>query len=382
MSESSVVTRPYRPSDKPHVLAILERVYDADVRKRQELLWDWWQDWHSHAPASGLRPAVVERKGSLAGFICLNYRRFKLGSEEKEGVFVTDSISDPSERGVGLAMIRSVIKEIDILFGASVPRSNKLWTKLMGREDIEVFPARKARRVLHPGHFLAKRGWNRLARPAGWAWSAVSACLEAFAPRLRNADLVEVDRFPPETDRLCARWLADRTNAAHRDAVYLNWRFAEGPIAYRKVLLRHRGELAGLAAFRVGTMNGRRVLFLVELLAAHADLAGAYGSLIGHALAAGRRAGADDAQTLDAGCPALRRALARLGFFFRTEAMPVIGFMKGEISEACTVYQPNSWFFSVGDSDFEFTYFKQGWRDLVAAIPRTSVPASPEAVHA
>ena len=79
---------------------------------------------------------------------------------------------------------------------------------------------------------------------------------------------------------------------------------------------------------------------------------------------------ASDAQTLDAGCPALRRALARLGFF-RAEPLPVLGYLKGDIGEACTMYRPQSWFLSAGDCDFEFTYFKQGWRDSRGGHPPT-----------
>lgn len=381
MRDSSVEIRPYRPADRPFLLPMLERVYNQDVRRRHEILWDWWQDRHRLAPDPDLRPTVVEREGRIAGFMGMQFRRFKIGRQERTGVFASDSFTDPAARGAGIPLFRHLLASTDILLGAPVPRTNMLWKKVFGREEIDVFRVRKGKRVLDPAPFLSSGRWAALSLPARWAWDAAAAVLAAFGPRLRGAAIEEVERFPPEADDLCRRWLADRTNAAHRDATYLNWRFAESPVAYRKVVLRQAGAVAGLAAFRVGRMNGRRILLLVELLAAHRDLAGAYGSLIGHALAHGRRAGAADAQTLDAGCPALRRALRRWGFLFRDESMPVIGKMGDDRSDACPIYRVSDWFISAGDSDFEFTYFNQGRRELEASAP-AGAARSGEAVHA
>lgn len=110
MSESSIQFRTYENGDKAILMKILEDVYDAALRRRYEFLWDWWQKRSAFTNDDNHRPVVVLRAGKLAGFMGLQPRRFKIGAMQEEGVFIMDSFTHPSERGIGISLCRQIYK--------------------------------------------------------------------------------------------------------------------------------------------------------------------------------------------------------------------------------------------------------------------------------
>lgn len=367
MSDAPTQVRNYESKDKPELLEILQRVYDPEVRRKHEFLWDWWQKWNCVAGDENHRPTVILRKGRLAGYSGAQPRRFKVGSREAVGIFTQDTFTDPGDRGVGILLVRHIIKSTEILIGAPVSRSNTLWKKVFGKENIEIFFIRKGKRVIDPYVFIPTRAKAIFGFPVRLFWRLAQAAIEGSAGRLKGAKVEPIGRFPVAVNPLCERWAASRTIAALRDADYLNWRYADSPMSYEKRLLWQGKELVGLAAFRLGVMNGRKVLLLVELLVHHARMREAYTSLLVEVLAFARRNGVSDVQTFDSGCDSMREAMKRLGFLFSSEKMPLLGKWLDDKSDDCPIYRTGDWFISAGDSDYEFSYFNQGWESLEAS---------------
>ena len=366
MSDSKIKVRPYHAEDKFALLQIVEQVYGHIVQKRYAMLWDWWQNRNCLAIEERYRPTVVQREGVVVGFSGMQPRRFKIGSQELEGGFILDNFSSPEARGVGIALFRHLIESTELILGAPVSRANTLWKKLFGKDDIDVFHVRKGVRIIDPSAFLKVGKRTLLVHPIRWIWSCVEFTLGLLSPRIPGARLESVERFPSAIDELCNRWASMQTNSALRDQSYLNWRFSDSPIAYEKTLLWDGNTLAGFCVFRIGIMNGRRALLLVEILAHHRNLRGAYGSLLAHAVKYAREHGATDVQTFDSGCSALRWSMQRSGFFLKPESLALIGHFRHDKSDSCPIYKTQDWFISAGDSDFEFAYFNQGWESLEA----------------
>lgn len=363
MNIPATAVRPYRSEDKAEVLPLLERVYDAEVRRRHELLWDWWQARPAAGGDAGHGPAVVQRDGRVVGYTGLLRRRFKIGDREAEGGFLIDSFTSPDQRGAGIALLRHLIGSTDLLMGAAQSRFESLWKRMLARDDLTAFRVRKAVRIVDPAAFLPPR--LRFARgPARAAAACAEAALGLIAPRLAGGRIERVERFPPEVDDFCRRWAATRINAALRDADYLNWRFADGPLAYEKRLLIAGGRIAGLAAFRPARFKGRRVLLLVEALAAGPGRARIYGSLLREAIRYARSQRLSDVQTFDAGCADLRLAFRRWGFLLRPEYPDIVAKQRSAEGDRDALYQKEDWFLTPGDSDFEFAYFNQSWKNL------------------
>lgn len=363
---SGTRVRPYRSEDKPELLPIVERVYDSAVRLRHEFLWDWLQSSPMGNRDTDHVPFVVQRDGLVVGYTGVLRRRFKIGPHMVQGGFLMDSFTSPESRGAGIFLLRHLIGRTDMLMGATNERFVALWCKMLGRKSIDAFQVRKAIRVVDPSALLP-RPWRGIFGGAARALAgACEAAIRAAAPRLGDARLESVERFPPAVDGFCARWLEGRRNTAARDREYLDWRFCACPVGYRKRLLWAGDRLAGLAVYRLAEMNGRKVVLLVEILAEGREARRAYGSLLEDVVDFARRNRVTDIQAIEPGCPELRKAFRRWGFFFRPEAPRMVAKIRSDVGDPETIYRAADWFVSAGDSDFEFAYFNQGWRSLEA----------------
>jgi hypothetical protein len=361
MSAPATVVRPCIPDDKPQVLSLAGKVYDEGICNRLERLFDWWQRCPTLAGDPYHYPTVIQRDGQVLGYTALARRRFKVAGMEFPGGFVFDTFTSPEHRGVGIAMLRHIRKQTNLLMGGALhPRADGLWRRIADRPDIAVFPFTKAVRLLDPAAFLPP--WSRAL--LAWPARALAACAEfglaRFAPRLGKARIEAVARFPGETDAFCDQWAVSRKSTALRDSGYLNWRYAEAPMAYEKRVLRIDGRIAGISAYRCIRKRGRNMLLIAELLADEPSRAKAYGSLISEAIRFGRRNGVSDIQTLDAGCADMHHALMAWGFRFRRETGPVVGVIGLAMEkELDALYTYRDWFLTAGDGDLEFSYFNQ-----------------------
>ncbi len=130
-----------------------------------------------------------------------------------------------------------------------------------------------------------------------------------------NAEVRPVARFGPWADDLWRSLAPDLGTAAIRDAAYLNWRFCEGPAAtaYERFALHRDGAPVGLAVTSAVPWRGATTSYLMELMVAADDVAGAR-HLLGHAVLAARRAGAAAMNAVATRRHPHRKTMMRAGF--------------------------------------------------------------------
>jgi hypothetical protein len=170
--------------------------------------------------------------------------------------------------------------------------------------------------------------------------------------------LETVSAFPAEIDALCDEFARRFRFQVARDRAYLDWRFSSCPLRYRIVLLRDQGTVRGYMVFRPALLNRRRVLLLVEMLAiGRADRY--YKMMLQRLLAEARAAGAAEIQTIDTGDEKLARAQRRMGFLRRGECLSILA-NAGPGRATLDGLYGSGLVRRLGDSEFEFTFFRQG----------------------
>ena len=175
----------------------MDQVYDANVRRRHEFLWDWLQA-RPQAELDGHVPCVIQRDGRLVGYTGLLRRRFKVGSREVDGGFLIDTFTTPESRGAGIILLRHLIERTDLLMGAPRDRAEGLWKKMLDRTNLTAFNVRKAIRMVDPARFLPLPIRGIGAPPARLLASVLEFANRLSAPRLDSGRVETVVRFPAE----------------------------------------------------------------------------------------------------------------------------------------------------------------------------------------
>ena len=376
----SWIVRDVRPQDREAVLALLERGWDVRRRRDCDFFWDWKHALDRTTTHPGHVAQVLEREGRLLAYAGTLPARFRLDGEMVEGAYCCDLIAGPDDRGSGLRLMKHLLATCAFLFGSSNDRTQVLWERLVGRGTLTVRRARKMVLVLDPGPALRARGVPAVAVAAARAANRVLRMIHGLTASGGLPDgwtLENATAFPAEIDVLCAEFARRFRFQVARDRAYLDWRFTACPLRYRIVLLRERGTLRGYMVCRVAQLNGRRVLLLVEMIAAGgADRS--YGILLHRLMAEAREAGAAEIQTIDTGDPALLRAMRRAGFMRRAQRLSIMAYAGPGRATPDGLYGPDGWYVGLGDSEFEFTFFRQGADGQVADGAATERAGGPE----
>jgi hypothetical protein len=120
------------------------------------------------------------------------------------------------------------------------------------------------------------------------------------------------ESFGPWADELWGTLAPELGTCAVRDAAYLNWRFRDAPYEYERYAVERDGAIVAFAILGFARSRGRRVAYLMELMARQHDAAAAR-SLIAHCTRAAGRAGARAIATIATHRHPHRRALLRAG---------------------------------------------------------------------
>jgi hypothetical protein len=350
------------PSDRAAVLTLVTRGWDERRRRDCDFFWDWKHALDRTTSHAGHVAQVLERDGRILAYAGTLPARFRLDGETVEGAYCCDLIAAPEDRGSGMRLMKHLLATCAFLFGSSNVRTQVLWERLVGRGTLTVRQARKMVLVLDPGPALRSRGASPLtvagARAANRVLRLVHA-LTAGGGLPAGLTLESVRAFPQEIDSLCAEFASRFRFQVARDRAYLDWRFTTCPLRYRIVLLREHGTLRGYMVCRPASLNGRRVLLLVEMLAV-GRAERHYKMMLRRLVAEAHEAGAAEIQTIDTGDPALLRAQLRAGFMRRAERLSIMACTGPGRATPDGLYGSDGWYVGLGDSEFEFTFFRQG----------------------
>ncbi len=334
---SALTIREYRPGDEERILATFNRVFaavDPGFVPRDLATWRWL--YQRNPSGSRIWLALDEEGAVVSQYAGLGQRMWVQG----ERANFSQSVDSMTDLGPRAGLKRP---------GAFV---------LTGRPYAEHFGGDA------PDRDLVMWG---LPVPAAWRigrryldYELIRTQLALFAapddvrpgiPRAGAADVrvEEVARFPDELDALSERLGRERGAVAVRDRAQLAWRFEDDPRhTYRLAVARTSRGLAGLAACRPGTFDGRDGLLVADFAVGQGEDAAAAALLDWLAAAA---ADADRAELVAVFPETAPEWLdfQRAGFRARGTQYVLVG-----RSYARRIEFPwlrRSWYYTLGDTD-------------------------------
>jgi GNAT superfamily N-acetyltransferase len=242
------------PSDHLAILSLAGRALGWDHPETDAELFRWK---HLRNPFGPSPMWVAVQDGAIVGFrTFLRWEFEQSGYDIQRAVRAVDTATDPAAQGRGVfrRLTEHALREVraegaDFIFNTPNDKSRPGYLK-MGWEEVGRVPIAVRPRGL--------RGWRRMmrARVPAEKLSEPMAFGEAVDDVLGVADEVQLllDRRPPSAG------LATRLTIP-----YLAWRYGDGPITYRAVLLGPR-IVDGLAFCRVRRRGGATELTICDVL--------------------------------------------------------------------------------------------------------------------
>lgn len=240
------IVRPVSRADADAARQLLARAFPG-TEPPSRAHWDWL---HASDPDPGRAYLVAEADGRLVSQYAAVPLRLQHAGHVVEGLLTVDAATDPdyAHRGLFTRLAAETHARThdwaQIEFAFPNPASAPIFFQRLGWRELRPFPL--------------------LVRPL-----LGLRALEARRPRRLPAD---VEIGPTTTwdgwaDALWEELAPTLGTAVVRDGAYLGWRYLHSPIDYDARVAYRRGTAVGFAVTREATVRGRRVTWLMELLA-------------------------------------------------------------------------------------------------------------------
>jgi GNAT superfamily N-acetyltransferase len=238
--------RPYQDADEPSVIDLLSATLGtgpAGARPPEFFRWK-----HMESPFGRSYMLLAEEDNRVVGLRAFMRWRFRVGGRVLRAVRAVDTATHPDYQGRGifsrltLQALRDLRGQTELVFNTpndkSLPGYLKMGWRRVGKVPVSIRMRRVVPLVSTLAKFRDQTTPSRELRPPPEI-SAESAAEVLRDPRLSSL-LAEAEEAPD--DRIATR----------RDLLYLQWRYGSAPLLdYRAVREDRKGELAGIALFRV-----------------------------------------------------------------------------------------------------------------------------------
>jgi GNAT superfamily N-acetyltransferase len=293
-------------------LALMRDVYGESMSDEE---FDWFFDRNPAGPR--LLSASDDGEG-IIGVLAMSFARAVVEGRQQLVAFAVHAVTHPRSRGKGVFSTLELRNEeraaeagAVLALGFTNPMAGPILVGKLGWRDL--YRMRLWVRVLRPLGALRRRGGGGL-------------------PPSRGGTL---PRFGAEQQGAWRAVQPSWGNGLVRDAVYLNWRYADAPKDYRAFASPNGYSVVGHRVFK-----GVSATVVCDLVGPPGEQRGLLRRCLAEA-----RGGADVAIGVPA--PDQRRAYLSLGFVPTPQTIRVIG--KPLHPDAVL---PERWYFSLGDTDF------------------------------
>jgi GNAT superfamily N-acetyltransferase len=235
--------------DRDASIRLVQRAFDEETfAVDAERLWNWLFQEHP----LGASPFVVADAGDrLAGQYATVPARLQHAGRVVRGLISVQTATDPDFQRQGV---------LSALATALYEQTRESFPVVFGFPNQAVAPARYSRL-----DWVELRPFPLLARPVP----------RVGAHRPRRTEVCTFDAFGAWADALWSDVAPALGTAVIRDSEYLNWRFCASPYPYVRLGVVRDGELAAFAVVGFGHARGKRIAYVMELLARPDDGAAA-----------------------------------------------------------------------------------------------------------
>jgi GNAT superfamily N-acetyltransferase len=285
-SDRSWTIRDAHPEDRDASIELAYRAFeDSPFSVDASMLWDWLFVGHPAGPGAFVVADAGER---LAGQYATVPVRLQHGGRVIPALMSVQTATDPAfqRQGILSALAENLYEQtrvdVPVVFGFPNPA---------------VAPARYGRLG-----WVELRPFPLLGRPV--------AGLPPLRPTRQH--ITTFESFGSWADELWEDVSPDLGTCAVRDSTYLNWRFCDSPYEYLRFAVVRNNAIVAFAVLGFARSRGRRVAYVMELMARAGDGAAAR-ALVAHCLHAAGRSGARVISTIATRRHPHRRAFLRAG---------------------------------------------------------------------
>jgi hypothetical protein len=263
--------RHYRRGDETRIIELFERTFGRTMgREESARHWEWE---YLRNPSGKQAILLAFADETLAAQYAVLPLRVQVDGRVMDGALSLDTATDAAFRGRGLMpkLAEQLYAELAeqghvAVFGFPNVLSTPIIFGKLRWQELAPFPL-----LLKP---LAGAVRRKLGERGG-AWAPLAFLAEAvwavWRPRPRplpsGLEVVEVRRFPDDTDEFWQRASAGKRFIVVRDRPYLDWRYSDNPERlYRLWTLREQGRLVGTLVTRVEPRFGLQTGFILDVL--------------------------------------------------------------------------------------------------------------------
>ena len=351
--------------DRKQILELYRQVWGEQTGAGMEKIFSWKFESSPFMPRDRLLLLFYRAEGRIVALLGGVPYLIKYGDQYQPTVCIMDFLSHPSYRSKGLWLSFKMVLDNPMVFGVSGEENRgEMWRmigKRLKRPQTDIGTYRHLVRKLDISHGPKVRRILRfrpLVSSANLIWKAYHRLFRSWRPNLSETDLRirEVEKFGEEINRLWEEVKDGYQIIPKRTDAYLNWRFFGHPTnRYHTFLLEQRGEIKGYLVLRLIEKKGEKIGRIVDLLASRED-ENFYRALVFFALRFLEERGVDTVQAFESTCPELKKAFKRNGFSHRLStqrSMQMQGWQREDYVPPEFFYNPDNWYFTYADSDFE-----------------------------
>lgn len=280
--EGKTVIRKYIPSDKERILQLYEKVWGKEKTERIALIWDWKYHQSPYLKKGDeYHSLVVEKNGSIIGFLGAIPGMIKVGKEKYRGYWLGDFMVDPAHRGrPGIMLVKTVFKVEWLVIGHADDGTtegaiaNKLWQRLKKTKGHITIIENMLKRLSIEKTILKRINIRPLAVFGDRVWRFANELILRLRAGGVRSDMAieEIERFSQEHKPFLDGFNDQLENAQLKSVEYMNWRFFDRPGTKYIVLLAKRGnEPVGCIVLRILKEGGEMMGRIVDLIAKKED---------------------------------------------------------------------------------------------------------------
>ncbi|MBD3314833.1 MAG: hypothetical protein GF344_03535 [Chitinivibrionales bacterium] len=360
-------TRIYEQDDKEEVLNIFLKVWGEEACQTQKLFWDWKHSRDTIAENDGQISHVIVKNGIIAGYNGAIPNDFRIGSKVFKGCYCMDTIVLPDYRGAGIRLVRNHLAEVQLLVGGGNFRNfglfEKITAKFTGRQSMKSLEPIRMVLIYDPTIPISKKKLLPiLSKILSYLWrKALSIYTNVRVPRkAKDIKMLEINRFPDAIDAFCNEFGRRFECIGIRNREFLNWRFAEAPLNYEMYLaLDGSDTIVGYMVYRHTQAFGRKAIILCECCSCDPS-GGQYSFMLDFLHTQAKLNGTGIVMTLKTNHAIFDETLRKYGYLPKpVKHILVGGRIDGNEEEKDLYYNPEKWYATPADSDYEFLFFRQ-----------------------
>ena len=225
-------------SEKDKILGLISATYNEEKSKKILAQWSWRYEQHPFR-AEGFRPFFIcEENGTIIGSSAFLPVLLKIGTKYLRGCNPIDTITHPKHRGVGIRLMKKLLKNEPLMIGVANVRTEQLWKRLFVGYQADISSLLLFSYPLKLGNIAHHLTGVGLAQHL----PSLKNYYKIVRSRNKGLSFFKINGFGEDYDEFFNQACTDYEIIPVRNSQYLNWRFRDCPTERYDIFLAKKDE--------------------------------------------------------------------------------------------------------------------------------------------